>query len=57
MEKLDAWFQTHDPFNPVIPTLRSLSMSLTAGECDNINYDDSEVVVQMIQKKTRWCMF
>ncbi|CAM1308181.1 Uncharacterised protein at_DN2294 [Pycnogonum litorale] len=50
MEKLDAWFQTHDPFNPDIPTLRSLSTGLTAGESD-INCDDAEVVGQMIQKK------
>lgn len=51
MEKLDAWFQTHDPFDPDIPTLRSLSTGLTAGESDNINCDDAEVVGQMIQKK------
>ena len=31
MEKLDAWFQTHDAFDPVIPTLKSMSMGLAAG--------------------------
>ena len=49
--KLDAWFQTHDPFDPDILTLRSLATGLTAAVCDNINCDAAEVVGQMIQKK------
>ena len=48
MDNLDAWLQTHDPFNSVIG---SMSMDLTAGESDNISYDDAEVVGQMIQNK------
>ena len=51
MEKLDAWFQTHDPFDPDIPTLRSLTTGLTAAVSDNINCDDAEAVGQMIQEK------
>ena len=51
MEKLDAWFQTHDQFDLDIPTLKSLSTGLTAGKHDNINCDYAEVVGQMIQKK------
>lgn len=51
MQKLDAWFQTHDPFDPDVSTLRSLSTGLTAGDSDNINCDNAEVVGQMIQKK------
>ena len=37
--------------NPDIPTLRSLSTGLAAGESDNIICDNAEVVGQMIQKK------
>ena len=37
--------------NPDIPTLRSLSTGLAAGESDTIICDNAEVVGQMIQKK------
>ena len=51
MRKLDIWFESHDPFDPDVPYLRSLSSGLAAQESDNINCDDAEKVGLNIQKK------
>ena len=48
MEKLNAWFQTHNSFAPDIATVINLSTGLIAGENDNVNCEDAEVVDQMI---------
>ena len=51
MKKFDLWFQIHDPFDPDVPSLRSLSSGLAAKESDNINCDTAEEVGLNIQKK------
>ena len=45
------WFNTHDPFDPQVPTLRSISTGLTATEDDKINCDNVEDIGRSIQLK------
>ena len=49
LQKLVAWFDIHDPFQPNEPLLRSLSSGLAAKETDKVNCDDAEQVGQHIQ--------
>lgn len=49
LQKLVAWFDIHDPFQPNEPLLRSLSSGLAAKETDKVNCDDAEQVGQNIQ--------
>ena len=44
MRKLDIWFESHDPFDPDVPYMRSLSSGLATKESDNINCEDAEEV-------------
>ena len=51
MEKIMSWFDIHNPFDPAMEALRSLSTGLTASNDDKINCDDTENVGIQIQKK------
>ena len=51
MKKIDLWFESHDPFDTSVPTLRSLSSGLCAQDSDKINCDDAEQVGEVIQNK------
>ena len=40
----------HDPFDGIVPQLRSLARGLTAREWDGINCDETEKVGEAIQR-------
>ena len=51
LKKLIAWFDTHEPFDPSQPLLRSLASGVTATDGDGINCDDAENAGFLIQEK------
>ena len=51
MEKIISWFGTHNPIDPTIETLQSLSTGLTASDGDNINCNDAKNVGLQMQMK------
>ena len=51
MEKIILWFNTHNPFNPRMEALQSLSTGLTVLNGNNINCDDAENVGPQMQRK------
>lgn len=55
MDKLDMWVRNYNPLDSDVPTLRSISISLTAGENDRINCNNAEAIGAMIQQKPDGC--
>lgn len=49
--KLIEWFDSHEPFDPNETSLKSISTGLIAGEKDDVNCDEAEIVGENIQKK------
>ena len=55
--KVVEWFNQHDPFDPCISGLRSLSTGITAMAADGINCHIAEEVGENIQKKLDGVVF
>ena len=50
LDRIIAWFDMHDPFNPAEQSLKCISSGLTAQTNDEINCDDAENIGYVIQQ-------